>query len=104
VTPQPLFLGLGQVLIGVNSGGVLDELLVVGDAHVVAGLGGLGEGDEAGLGAEQTGVYQRPLGLPGVVVQVDGLDGADAVAVPVEHGAALPGTDGVNVGHLGSLP
>jgi hypothetical protein len=39
-----------------------------------------------------------------VVVQVDGVDGADAAAVPVEHGAALPGTDGVDVGHLGSFP
>jgi hypothetical protein len=57
------------------------------------------EGDEAGLGAEQAGVDQGPLGLPGPVVQVDGLDGTDAGAVPVHHGAGFPATNGVEVGH-----
>jgi hypothetical protein len=84
VAPQPLLLGLRQVLVGVDPRGVLDQLLVVGHLDVVAGLGGLDQGHEAGLGAEQAGVDQRPLGLAGLVVQVDGVDGADAVAVPVD--------------------
>src|SRR4029453_16237687 len=79
-------------------------LLVVGDADVVAGLGGLGERHEAGLGAEQAGVDQGPLGLPALVVQVDGVDGADAGAVPVQQGAAFPGTHGVDVWHVAFLP
>jgi hypothetical protein len=104
VAPQlPLF-GLRQVPIGVDPGGVVDQLLVVGDPDVVAGLGGLGEGDEAGLGAEQPGVDQGPLGLAGLVVQVDGVDGADATTVPVHQGAGFPGTDGVDVGHLRPFP
>jgi hypothetical protein len=103
VAPQlPLF-GLRQVLVGVDPGGVFDQLLVIGDTDLLAGLGGLSEGDEAGPGAEQAGVDQRPLGLAGLVVKVDGVDGADAAAVPVDQGAAFPCPDGVNVGHLNSL-
>jgi hypothetical protein len=91
------------VPVRVDPGGVFDQLLVVGDADAAVGLGGLGEGDEAGLGAEQAGVDQGPLGLPGPVVQVDGVDGADAAAVAVNHGTGFPRTDGVDVRHLGSL-
>src|SRR5215216_6069859 len=100
VAPQLPLLGLGQVLVGVDPWGVLDQLLVVGDADVAVILGGLGEGDEAGFGAEQAGVDQGPLRLAGLVVEVDGVDPADAAAVPVDQGAALPATDGVKVGHL----
>src|SRR4029434_448050 len=87
----------------VDPGGVFDQLLVIGDADVVVGLGGLGQGDEAGLGAEQAGGDQGPLRLPGLVVQVDGVDAADAAAVPVNQGAALPATDSVKVRHLRSF-
>src|SRR4029453_6563838 len=53
VAPQLALLGLRQVLVGVASGGVFDQLGVVGDVDIVAGRGGLRQGDEAGLGAEQ---------------------------------------------------
>src|SRR4029453_11414430 len=99
VAPQLALLGLRQVPVGVDPGGVFDQLLVVGDTDVQVGRGGLGEGDEGGLGAEQAGIDQGPLGLAGLVVQVDGVDAADAVAVPIHQGAALPATDSVNVGH-----
>src|SRR5918994_931376 len=104
VAPQLPLLGLRQVPVGVGPGRVLDQLLVVGDEDVVVALEGLGEGDEAGLGAEQAGVDQGPFGLAGLVVEVDGVDGADAAAVPVQQGAAFPGTDSVHVGHLSFIP
>src|SRR5215218_3516568 len=100
VAPQLLLLGLRQVLVGVDPGGVLDQLLVVGDLDLVAGAAGLGQRHEAGLGPEQAGVDQGPLRLAGLVVDVDGLDGADLVAVRVDHGLALPAADGVEVGHV----
>src|SRR5215211_6979943 len=103
VAPQPLLLGLRQMLVGVDPGGVLDQLLLVGDLDLVAGAAGLGQGDEAGLGPEQAGVDQGPLGLAGLVVDVDGVDGADLVAVSVDQGGALPAADGVDIGHVHSL-
>ena len=68
--PQLPLLGLRQALVGVDPGGVLDQLLVVGDHDVIVALEGLGEGNEARPGAEQAGVDQGPLGLAGLVVQV----------------------------------
>src|SRR5215218_4237769 len=103
VAPQLLLLGLRQMLVGVDPGGVLDQLLLVGDLDLVAGAAGLGQGDEAGLGPEQAGVDQGPLGLAGLVVDVDGVDGADLVAVSVDQGGALPAADGVDIGHVHSL-
>ena len=41
--------------------------------------------------------------VPGLVVEVDGVDDADVAAVPVEKVAAFPGMDGFNVGHLASF-
>src|SRR5215216_7186419 len=66
VAPQLLLFGLGQVLVGVDPGGVFDQLLVVGDLDLVAGGAGLGQRHEAGLGAEQAGVDQGPLRLAGL--------------------------------------
>src|SRR5215216_1301857 len=90
VAPQLPLLDLRQAPVRVDPGGVLDQLLVIGDNDVLVGLGGLGQGDEAGLGAEQAGVDQGPLGLAGLVVQVDGVDAADAAAVPIQPGCGLP--------------
>src|SRR5215212_3998464 len=100
VAPQRLLLLFGQVAVGVHGGGVLDPLLVERDLDLVAGGGGLGDRHEAGLGPEQAGVDQGPLGLAGLVIEVDGVDVADAVAVTVDHGGALPAADGVDVGHV----
>src|SRR5215218_8633694 len=100
VAPELLLLGLRQVLVGVDPGGVLDLLLVVGHLDLVAGTAGLGEGDEAGSAAEQAGVDQGPLRLAGLVIHVDGFDGADLGAVSVDHGGALPATYGIEVGHV----
>src|SRR5215211_3730833 len=78
------------------TGGVLDLLLVVGDLDAVTGVLGLGEGHEGGLGAEQPAGDGGPLGLAGLVVEVDGVDRAELVAGRVDHGAALPGLGGVD--------
>ena len=37
--------------------------------------------------------------MPGPVVEVDGVDGADAAAVAVQQRTPLPGIDSLNVGH-----
>jgi Sigma-70 region 2 len=66
---------------------------------VVAGGPCLAEGNQAGPATKQPGVDQRPVGLAGLVVRIEVVDGADAVAVPVDHGPAAPGDDGVDVGH-----
>jgi hypothetical protein len=99
VAPELLLLLLGQVAVGVDVGGVLDPLLLVGDLDLVAGGAGLGDGHEGRPGAEQAGVDQGPRRLAGLVVDIDGLDVAELVAVAVDHGAALPATDGVHVYH-----
>src|SRR5215218_3076908 len=99
VAPQLLLFSLGQVLVGLDAWGVLDQLLVIGHLDVVVALAGLCDWHEGGLGAEQASLDQCPLRLPGLVVGVDALDAADTVAVAVDHGAALPATDGVDVGH-----
>jgi hypothetical protein len=70
VAPQLLLLGLRQALVDIDPWGVPDQLLVVGNEDIVVALEGLGEGDEAGLGAEQAGVDQSPLGLPGPIVEM----------------------------------
>src|SRR5215211_2256172 len=100
VAPQRLLLLFGQVAVGVHGGGVLDPLLVERDLDLVAGGGGLGDRHEGRAGAEQAGGDQGPLGLAGLVIEVDGVDVADAVAVTVDHGGALPAADGVDVGHV----
>src|SRR5215218_6154837 len=104
VAPQRLLLLFGQVAVGVHGGGVLDPLLLERHLDVVAAGGGLGDRHKGRAGAEEPGVDQGPLRLAGLVVDVDGVDLADAVAVTVDHGAALPAADGVDVGHVRSLP
>src|SRR5215217_9463935 len=99
VAPELLLLLLGQVAVRVHVGGVLDQLLLVRDLDLVAAGGGLGDGHEGRPGAEEPGVDQGPLGLAGLVVDVDGVDVADAVAVAVDHRPALPATDRVHVYH-----
>src|SRR5215212_4115490 len=100
VAPELLLLLLGQVAVRVHVGGVLDPLLLVGHLELVAVGGGLGDGHEGRAGAEQPGVDQGPLRLAGLVVDVDGVDVADAVAVTVDHRPALPAADRVHVYHL----
>src|SRR5215211_3185957 len=94
---------LGEGPVGRHDGGVLDLLLVVGDLDAVTGVLGLGERHEGGLGAEQAAGDRGPLGLAGLVVQVDGVDRAELVAGRVDHGAALPALNGVDVRHTDSL-
>src|SRR4029453_5407701 len=65
---------------------------------------GLGQWHEGGLGGEQAPGDRGPLGLAGLVVQVDGADRAELIAGRVDHGAALPALDGVDAWwHTASL-
>src|SRR4029453_1054820 len=96
---------LGQVAVGLQRGSALDLVLVVGHLDAVAGVLGLGEGHEGDLGREQPAGDRGPLGLAGLVVQVDGVDRAQLVAGRVDHGPTLPTLDGVDTGcwHATSL-
>jgi hypothetical protein len=100
VAPQLLLFGLRQVPVGIHPRRVLDQLLLIRHLHLIARRGRLGDGHEGRLGAEQPGVDQGPLRLAGLVVDIDGLDGADPVAVAVDQGGALPAPHGVDVRHL----
>src|SRR5215216_2517313 len=97
---------LGEGPVGRHDGGVLDLLLVVGDLDAVTGVLGLGERHEGGLGAEQAAGDRGPLGLAGLVVEVDGVDRAELVAGWVDHGPTLPALDGLDAWccHGTSLP
>ena len=92
---RPLEGGVGRVLdavVGVEAGlvllGQLGVLLQRGlaDHRVwgtdgVAALGGVGQGTNGSRAAEQAGVDQGPLRLPGRPVHVDGLDLAHRLVV-----------------------
>src|SRR5829696_5515338 len=99
VAPELLLLLFGQVAVRIHVGGVLDPLLLERHLDVVAGGAGLGDRHKGRPGAEEPGVDQGPLRLAGLVVDIDGVDLADAVAVTINHGRALPVTNGVDVGH-----
>ena len=87
---------LGQLPIRLHGGGVDDLVLVVGHLDTVTQVLGLSEGHEGGLAGEQAGVDQGPLGLAGLVVEVDGVDRAQLVAGRVDHGPTLPGLGGLD--------
>src|SRR5215203_4084992 len=96
VVVQLGLLVLGQLAVGLRAGGVGDLLLVVGHLDAVTHVLGLGEGHEGGLGREQASGDRGPLGLAGLVVEVDGVDRAELVAGRVDHGATLPAPGGVD--------
>ena len=77
-----------QVSLTVDVGCVLDGGLVVGERHAVAVELGTLQRHEALAHAEQPGVHRDPLGLVGVVVEVDLPDPAELVAVAVVSGGA----------------
>src|SRR5215216_374450 len=103
VAVQLGLLVLGEAPVGPHGGGVLDLLLVVGHLDAVTHGLGLGEGHKGGLGGEQAAGDRGPLGLAGLVVEVDGVDRAELVAGRVDHGAALPALNGVDVRHTDPL-
>jgi hypothetical protein len=89
---------LGQLAAGLHAGGVADLCLLVGHLDGVTGGLGAGEGHEGGRGGEQAAGDGGPLGLAGLVVQVDGVDRAQLVAGRVDHRATLPTLDGLDAG------
>ena len=97
---------LGQAPVGPHGWGARDLVLVVGHLDAVTGGLGLGERHEDDLGGEQAGVDQGPLGLAGLVIEVDGVDRAELVAGRVDHGPTLPALDGLDAWccHGTSLP
>jgi hypothetical protein len=102
VLVQPGFLGLGeQAFVRVGVGGVLDLVLGVRDQDVVAGGLGLGQGHEADAVPEEAGPHRQPLGLVGLLVEVDVGDLADPLAARVDDVVASP-TAEVGHGHAGS--
>jgi hypothetical protein len=86
---------LRQLAVGLHVGGVFDLVLVVGHLDAVTHGLGLSEGDEGGLGAEQAGGDRGPLGLAGIVVEVNVGDRAELAAGRVDYHATLPVADGV---------
>src|SRR5215216_1414460 len=78
-----LLLG-GELVVEVDSGGVLDVALLVGDLEAVGDLGGVDQGDEGLVGAEQAGVDQGPGGVAGLSVEVELADRAHRGAVAVD--------------------
>ena len=105
VAVQLGLLALGQLPVSLHAGGGLDLVPVVGHLDAAARGLGLGEWHEGGLGGEQAAGDRGPLGLTGLVIQVDGVDRAELVAGRVHHGAALPALNGVDAWwHARPLP
>jgi hypothetical protein len=95
VAVQLALLVLGQLPVGRHRWRPLDQGLGEGDADGVAFLAGADQGNEGSGGAGAGGVEQRPLWLAGDLVQVDGLDVAERLAVVVDKAAALPAVGGL---------
>ena len=85
-------------------GGVLDHRLLEGHHHVVPVEAGTLQRDELLLGAEQAGFHGDPVGLTGLVVDVDLADGPDLVPLRVDHIATEVAFRVLCVGHTCSLP
>jgi hypothetical protein len=90
VTVQLALLVLRQLPVGRHPRRPLDQGLGEGDADGVAFLVGADQGDIGSAAAACAGLEQGPLGLVSGLVQVDGLDAAERLAVMVDKGAALP--------------
>ena len=93
----------GEVAGVAQAGGVLDHLLVVGDAQAVLGQLRLRQGDEGLGGAEEARVDGHPLRLAGRVVDVDLAGRADLVAVAVDDGGTGDAGEVARADH-GELP
>jgi hypothetical protein len=83
VLVEPVLLLGRELAVGRDVGRVLDEVLLVLHADVIAMGGGVADRDEAHVGPEQPRLDGEPLGVTAVAVEVDVLDGADFVAVAV---------------------
>jgi len=90
VAIQTLLLVGRQCAVGVNSGSVLDGVLVVTDDDIVAVHGGALERHERLGGAEQAGLDRHPLRCAAGVVDVDLADATDLVTAVGGH-FAVPG-------------
>src|SRR5215218_4028418 len=106
VAVQLRLLGLRQLAVRLDVGGLLDLQPPVGHLELLAHLPCVGERHERRAHAEQAGPYHRPLGPAGLVVQVDVDDLADLVAIAIDHDPAQPTTGRFDVGgrHVGFLP
>ena len=74
-------LGFVEMVVGVDLGSVLDELLRVGHVDAVGGDVRVVQRHEGLPGAEPSRRHRRPRGLPGAVVEVDLRDAAELLAV-----------------------
>ena len=84
---QPALLGLGQLVVGLDTGRVLDGLLVDRHTHVLAARGRSPQRHKALLGSQQPGVDERPLRLGALPAAVDLVDRADLLAVAIDERA-----------------
>jgi len=89
----------GQVPAGVDLGGVLHRVLVIGDAQRLPVDVGTAEGNEGLLGSEQAGVDRGPLGAAGLVVEVDLADLTPLAAGAVDGGDADDAVQFLCAGH-----
>jgi hypothetical protein len=87
VLEQPALLGLGQLVVDLDAGRVLDRLLVNYHTHVLAAGRRPPQRHKALLGSQQPGMYERPLRLAALPVAVDLVDRADLLAVAIDERA-----------------
>jgi hypothetical protein len=92
------------VAVGVDLRGVLHPVLAHGYAQAVVGEVGVPDRDEGLLGAEHAGADGDPLGLPGLVVEVDLAGGADLLARLVVDVLADHAVEGLGADHRGCAP
>jgi hypothetical protein len=71
---------LGELAVGLHLRGVLDLRLLERDPDLVVVRARVGDRHERGLRTEHAGMDERPLGLLGLLVEVDLLDLADLVS------------------------
>jgi len=71
-----------QLAVGLHVGRVLDERLLVGHAHAVAGAGRLADRHEAEVRAEEAGLDGQPLGLAGPAVESQACPASPATTRP----------------------
>ena len=90
----------GEVVVGVELGGVLDAVLVERELKIVAGEAMAAHGHERRAHAEQSVAHLDERGLARVVVDEDLLDAAQLVAVLVERGGVEQVLDFPLGGHV----
>ena len=90
---------LGELSVRLDAGGALHLLVGNRHLHVFALRRRASQRHERPLGAEQPGVYARPLGLVALVVEVQLVDLADLLTVPVDHRTIAPAISARHFGH-----